>query len=595
MPATAARLVLRRPRIAAPGSRQKGAVLLASLLLLVIAASFVLVRKLNVAATSYYRDQQTAYVLSQAKQALIGYAAAHPEVRANNPSPTVGPGRLPCPDLNNNGISSIPDDGGSCAVAAAVPSTSLRRLPWRTLDLPDLRDSSGERLWYAVADNFRANPLVPPVLNSDTRGQFTVNGTADVVAVVFAPGPPLSSNDDRIAGPEVSANFLEGDNATITDFTFTSRGTVDLNGDGQINDQDLNDQVAVITRAELMAVVEKRILGEVAQTLAIYRNNYAANAYPWLSPFDNPFLSTFDGAVDTWEGHLPIHIDNEQFPTAFSASWAVTGGTTTSSGLPPDENCVRSATCFDAVYGPITGPLVGSTCTWTNGNPPPPPTYGKDALNCSAILNLGGGVTRRYQFLYTSVGVAATIVAPPNGSATRTREFHLASPFPPQVAVITVIDRDSIGTEIGRRTLDVDGTSTGNIDITGIQYDLDTNTYATVPAGPEIPPWFVANNWHHLIYAAYPTVEDPPGSAAVCVPGTDCLTLNGVGTPINNKRALVISAGSDLDVITPRPNNVLAEYLEGENSSPTGNGVFARQQPLNGAFNDQVRVVRTSP
>lgn len=134
-----------------------------------------------------------------------------------------------------------------------------------------------------------------------------------------------------------------------------------------------------------------------------------------------------------------------------------------------------------------------------------------------------------------------------------------------------------------------------NIDVTRIQYDLDTNTYTTVPTGPEIPPWFVANNWHHLIYVAYPTIEDPPGSAAVCVPATDCLTLNGVGTPTNNKRALVISAGSDLDGTTARPNNVLAEYLEGENSSPAGNGVFVRQQPLNGVFNDQVRVVRTSP
>lgn len=480
-------------------------------------------------------------------------------------------------------------------MAAAVPSTSLRRLPWRTLDLPDLRDSSGERLWYAVADKFRANPLAPPALNSETPGQFTVSGTADVVAVVFAPGSPLSSNGDRIAGPEVPANFLEGDNATIADFTFTSRATVDLNGDGQINDLDLNDQVAVITRAELMAIVEKRILGEVAQTLAIYQNNYAANAYPWLSPFNNPSLSAFDGVVDTWEGHLPIHINNELFPTAFSASWAVTGGTTTAAGgLPPDENCVRNATCVDAVYGPIIGPIVGSTCTWTNGNPPPPPTYGKDAFDCSAILNLVGGATRRYQFLYTAAGVAATVV-PPSGTAARTRKFHLESPFPPQGAAITVIDKDSSGTEIGRRTLDVDGTSTGTIDIIRIQYDLDTSTYATVPTGPEIPPWFVANNWHRLIYVGYPTVEDPPGRTVACVPDIDCLTLNGVGGPTNNKRALVISAGSDLDVTTPRPNNVLAEYLEGENSSPAGNGVFVRQQPLNGAFNDQVRVVRTSP
>lgn len=94
MPATVARLVLSRPRIAAPVSGQKGVVLLASMFLLVIAASFVLVRKLNVAATSSYRDQQTAYVLSQAKQALIGRSVSD----GNRP------GSLPCPDTDNDGV-----------------------------------------------------------------------------------------------------------------------------------------------------------------------------------------------------------------------------------------------------------------------------------------------------------------------------------------------------------------------------------------------------------------------------------------------------------------------------------------------------------
>jgi hypothetical protein len=570
MPATVARLVISGPRIAAPVSGQKGIVLLASMFLLVIGASFVLVRKLNVAATSSYRDQQTAYVLSQAKQALIGRSVADDN----------RPGSLPCPDLITNiPGTNVPNDGIADLFAGNACPSYVGRLPWRTLGLPEFMDASDERLWYAISQNFRDHPVVQPI-NSDTLGQLTLDGAVDIVAVIIAPGTSFSGQNRPSNSDD---DYLEADNNN-DDTVFVSQAAGNF-----------NDHVIAITRQELMATVEKRIVGEVAQTLAIYQNNYAANAYPWLSPFDSPFLSVFDGVVDTWEGHLPIHTNNELFPTAFSATWAVTGGTTTpAGGLPPDENCVRSDTCVDAVYGPIAGPIVGSTCRWTNGNPPPP-TYGKDALNCSATLNLVGGVTRRYQFLYTTVGVAATIVAPPNGSATRTREFHLASPFPPQVAAITVIDRDNSETELGRRTLDVDGTSTGNIDITGIQYDLDTNTYATVPTGPEIPPWFVANNWHHLIYVAYPTVEDPPGSAAVCVPGTDCLTLNGVDTPIDNKRALVISAGSDLDVTTPRPNNVLAEYLEGENSSPAGNGVFARQQPLNGVFNDQVRVVRTSP
>ena len=49
----------------------------------------------------------------------------------------------------------------------------IGRLPWKTFGLPDLRDGSGERLWYALSPNFRDNPSVSP-LNSDTRGSITV-------------------------------------------------------------------------------------------------------------------------------------------------------------------------------------------------------------------------------------------------------------------------------------------------------------------------------------------------------------------------------------------------------------------------------------
>lgn len=560
---------LKSPVIVIPTSqsRQRGVVLIVMMLLLVVTASFVLVSKLNAAATPAYRDQQTAHVLARAKEALIGRAAAD-----NN-----RPGSLPCPDLITNiPGKNVPNDGVADFFAGNACPSYVGRLPWRTLDLSEFMDASGERLWYAVSQNFRDHPVVQPI-NSDKPAQLTLDGAGDIAAVIIA---PRESFNGQNRPSNIDDDYLEGENNN-DDTVFVSQAAGNF-----------NDRPIAITRQELMASVEKRILGEVAQTLSTYQTNYSVNAHPWLSPFDNPFLSTFDGAPDTWEGHLPIHINNELFPTAFSASWGVTGGTTTpNGGLPPDENCVRNDTCVDAL-----GPIIGGTCTWTNGNPPPPPpSYGKNALNCSATLNLAGGVTRTYQFAYTAAGVVATIVTPPTGSAARTREFHLANPFPAQVAVITVIDRDGGGTEIGRRTLNIDGSSAGNIDITGIQYDLDTNTYTTVPTGPELPRWFIANNWHHLIYVAYPTVENPPGSTTVCVPGTNCLTLNGVGAPTNNKRALVISAGRDLDLITLRPNNVLAEYLEGENSIPAGNGVFTHQQPLNGAFNDQVRVVRTSP
>ena len=62
----------------------------------------------------------------------------------------------------------------------------IGRLPWRTLGLPDLRDSSGERLWYAVSRQFARNPTCMPncPLTSDTLGQLTVTGIAPATNVV---------------------------------------------------------------------------------------------------------------------------------------------------------------------------------------------------------------------------------------------------------------------------------------------------------------------------------------------------------------------------------------------------------------------------
>src|SRR5258708_29066232 len=45
---------------------------------------------------------------------------------------------------------------------------SIGRIPWKTLGIDDLRDASGERLWYALAHNFRKLSGTT-VINSDTQ------------------------------------------------------------------------------------------------------------------------------------------------------------------------------------------------------------------------------------------------------------------------------------------------------------------------------------------------------------------------------------------------------------------------------------------
>jgi hypothetical protein len=92
-------------------------------------------------------DRITAAALAQAKDALIGRAAADDN----------RPGSLPCPDFDNGTINPLntSNDGTADLLNGIECPSYIGRLPWRTLGLPDLRDGSGERLWYALSRAFR--------------------------------------------------------------------------------------------------------------------------------------------------------------------------------------------------------------------------------------------------------------------------------------------------------------------------------------------------------------------------------------------------------------------------------------------------------
>lgn len=259
---------------------QQGAAMLIFMLILISASSYALVNKLNSASKLYTRQQQSSDVLAEAKQALISYAVTYPD-RVNA---DFGPGYLPCPDRNNDGST----DAGACA---STSNTTIGRLPWVTLRLNDLRDSSGQRLWYVLSDNYRNNPKLEP-LNSETAGQLDFdidadgdidnNDVDDIVAIIIAPGEPIvtGAGVDQNRDPSETnivneiGQYLEGDNADFdTGFVDSSANNV-------------NDRLVYITRSELMQHVEKRVLGEVNDILSNYFSTHGA--YPWLSPFADP-------------------------------------------------------------------------------------------------------------------------------------------------------------------------------------------------------------------------------------------------------------------------------------------------------------------
>jgi len=225
---------------------QRGAALLVFLVLLVMGALAYLVDHLKPEDAAAQRARRTQEALSQARDALIGYALDYRDVQAAKDVDSVGAddrtmyGYLPWPDLGssrNNNIDPKCLDGGGQPLEGCdantftgvvfdingIGPTVVGRFPWRTLGTPPLRDGNGECLWLIVSalhgriQRSVPPPVLPP-MNWDTPGQLDIvvaNGTNALssvlagvhdrpVAIIFSPGPPLPGQDRSLsAGDDV--------------------------------------------------------------------------------------------------------------------------------------------------------------------------------------------------------------------------------------------------------------------------------------------------------------------------------------------------------------------------------------------------------
>jgi type II secretory pathway pseudopilin PulG len=305
---------------------QRGAVFIVMLVIMVMGAATILVSSFSKATLQIERDKKTAEALALAKEALIGYATS-----VNLPDGG-RLGDLPCPDRNNDGEAetSCGDAGGS------NQSRRLGRLPWKTLGLPDLRDGSGERLWYAVSNNFKNNtrttctsPGQPGCLNSDTKGTISIfavdgsqqndgGGSTGAVAVVIAPGSLLQRQDgyqqDRSSiGINTAKNYLDiatvggntEDNANFSDGSH-SNGFIQ----GPIKDASgniiTNDQLLTITQDNIMQPIQKRVVAEVKRCLIEYAADPQNNGrYPWTTDPTTTDPVSYDDHSNRLFGRVP--------------------------------------------------------------------------------------------------------------------------------------------------------------------------------------------------------------------------------------------------------------------------------------------------
>jgi len=567
--------------------RQRGAALMVMLVIMIIGSAAFLVSSLSTTALKNARQETTANALAQAKEALIGRAVAD-----NNM-----PGSLPCPDTDDNGSAELLS-GNDC------PSY-IGRLPWKTLGLPDLRDGSGERLWYALSTNFRDDDSARP-LNSDTAGTITVRTSAGniinngcstyglpncpnpsasdaafgtgAVAVIIAPGGVLTrtggatAQDRSSTGINNPQNYLEvfndyldkinsnyphtllyEDNANFADGLSTDgfiQGEIKIyNPATNAYDLILNDQLLIITRDNLFPPVE-RVVGKRFKDLPLLNTYYATwGAFPFAAPFVDPSLpftdpsTPFIGAANTYSGLLPMGAVWSSIPT-----YTLTGGSA-------DVTCeLRNG------YNSLAN--ARTRCYTTN-------IVGTPTISITGTL-AGLRLWRLHNL--TDVNQVRVRVTGINWSASTVTGMNA-----------------TIGA-----ALNADGgvtvTFTGRL-VSGVER-IELRDVVVDPSVDPVDPayaWFTRNRWNQVMYyAVSPGYAPGGGNACTPLPGTpSCLTVNGSGGG-NNKRAAIIMAGGALTGQT-HPSGSLANYLEGENATPAD--FIYENKSRASTFNDQMIII----
>ena len=511
--------------------RQRGMVALLLITLLILGGLLFAYTSLNVAAVRVDRERATNEALAKAKDALIAFAVSHV-----SDVPVLGapmrPGQLPCPDVNDDGVEDS-DATGAC-------TNLMGRLPWVTLGVSDLRDDAGDRLWYAVSDDFRTDYNVAPAvpLNSDTayrtgNASLALAGTTpatNLAALVLSPGATLMRTDGRMQSRGCSAacdarDFLDiaagEDNADATNRTFVVAP----------RSSSFNDTLLPVFSDDIMRLVERRAAREFAQRVRdhydLWQNTLDVNNtkgfYPWAAPLNDP--TTIAAGVNTnTVGQLPL---------------------STSS----------------VVWNNASVPL--GSCTGV----------GTAQIQCTALL-------------------ALPVLLTVSGSV---RNVGTAFIDPPDASFVTVLGTILLGPPIVTWTLNP---ATQRLDFTwsalvGVAVDIT----ARVPNASAwtTSSWLTRNNWHqdagYALSSGYAlNGVDSCGGAA-----PSCITIANTAAPNNDKQAIVLMTGRALSAagqgarpVTPPAS--AGDFVEGLNAD--GTLTQFENNARTATFNDTVVAVR---
>ena len=415
--------------------RQRGAVLLTALTATLLAGTSLLLAGLDGSEAVRARESAaTTRALADARRALIGWSVGA-GLAGSGEEHT--PGVLPFPDRNTdpNGY-----DGEADCVTSGLSDRHLigrlaragERSPCPVRDLGvEIRDGTGEALWYAVSRNLVNHrgggasdpPINPGLLDGppaypwlrvvDAGGRVLTGRDGEpleIAAVIIAPGAALPgqirTGSGSGPGPAhyldaVTVNGVTYDNADsdgCRDFVTGAHAHTDCPGnageefilypdsrDSGTDTDSFNDRIAYITAQELLRTAELRALGAMAVVLEGYRTRHGA--YPWLAPYNGDpgadpestmvFHAKADGAGGTRRGMLPIHaVPGQPFDTGYTLRWTIDSGASiaitdpSSLGSTPAPTDAELHALASAVPQTTSGPVA---CAWN----------GDDGIRCA--------------------------------------------------------------------------------------------------------------------------------------------------------------------------------------------------------------------
>jgi len=332
--------------------KQQGLILLTLAIIIILGVVSYLVSEQSVNAIRLHRQQLTQRALYQAKQALLGYAMTRSDVI----QPSTKPGRygyLPCPANSNGDGKSM---GGGCG---SDRRNYLGWFPWRSLDMPPLKDGNGNCLLYVVSSSYKFGALTE-LLNEDTFGMLQIvdeNGniiqgaTAKnrPVAIVFSAGTALNGQI-RHDDPTTECGNDPNNFTAYLDSYEVSPGVIINNGEvtagpdqvdqfvrfiSQGETGEGNDQMLAITREDIWPPIMKRsefddgntadtnkmrrLTESLAHCLAIYANDNTTHRLPFPAApdlnggdyrFNNSYADTMPGSGVSYLGHYPFTTAN---------------------------------------------------------------------------------------------------------------------------------------------------------------------------------------------------------------------------------------------------------------------------------------------